>query len=120
VRHGEAEPSADATGAQLRAAPRNARLVPALVLVALGATAGSLGHGPPVALVTAVGTYQPFPYLLPAVALRAGCSPPTALRLGRAAQALIVLALLAIAVFALYDAESPLVSLLGLLLAVTN
>jgi hypothetical protein len=75
---------------------------------------------PPAAtLVTAVGNYQPLPYLLPAVALRAGGSVPTALRLGRAAEALAALALLAIAVFALYDAGSPLVSLLGLLLAVT-
>ncbi len=76
-------------------------------------------HPPPAALVTAVGNYQPFPYLLPALALRAGGSPPAALRLGRAAEALTVLALLAIAVLALHDAESPLVSLLGLLLAVT-
>ena len=51
--------------------------------------------------------------------LRAGDSASVALRLGRAAEALTVLALLAIAVYALYDAGSPLVSLLGLLLAVT-
>ncbi len=76
-------------------------------------------RSPPVAIVTAVGNYQPLPYLLPAAVLRAGGSPPSALRLARAAAALMVLALLAIAVFALYDAESPLVSLLGLLLAVT-
>ncbi len=69
--------------------------------------------------VTAVGNYQPFPYLLPAVALRAGSSAPSALRLARAADALVALGLLAVAVFALYDADSPLVSLLGLLLAVT-
>jgi Predicted membrane protein (DUF2142) len=74
---------------------------------------------PPVMLVTVVGNYQPLPYLLPAVALRVGRSAPAALRLGRAAEALTALALLALAVFALYDAECPLVSLLGLLLAVT-
>jgi Predicted membrane protein (DUF2142) len=74
---------------------------------------------PPVTRVTAVGNYQPLPYLLPAVVLRAGSSPPAALRFGRAAEALVALGLLAVAVFALYDAEAPLVSLLGLLLAVT-
>jgi hypothetical protein len=74
---------------------------------------------PPVMRVSSVGDYQPLPYLLPAAAVRAGSSPPTALRLGRAAEALTAFALLAIAVFALYDAASPLLSLLGLLLAVT-
>jgi Predicted membrane protein (DUF2142) len=73
----------------------------------------------PVSLVSAVGNYQPLPYLLPAFALRAGGSAPAALRFARAAQALTVLALLALAVFALYDAAAPLVSLLGLLLAAT-
>jgi hypothetical protein len=69
--------------------------------------------------VTAVGNYQPLPYLLPAVALRAGRPAPSALRLGRAAEGFTALGLLAIAVFALYDSGSPLISLLGLLLAVT-
>jgi Predicted membrane protein (DUF2142) len=76
-------------------------------------------RSPPATLATAVGNYQLLPYLLPAVALRAAGSPPAALRLARAAQALVVLGLLAVALFALYDADSPLVSLLGLLLAVT-
>jgi hypothetical protein len=74
---------------------------------------------PPVTLVTAVGNYQPLPYLLPAAVLRAGNSAPPSLRLARTAEALTTLALLAIAVFALYDAESAQLSLLGLLLAVT-
>jgi len=74
---------------------------------------------PAIAIVTAVGNYQPLPYILPAAALRAGNSVPASLRLARAAQALLALGLLVIAVFALYDAGSPLVSLLGLLLAVT-
>ncbi len=69
--------------------------------------------------MTTVGNYQPLPYLLPAAALRAGDSASSALRFGRAAQALVVLALLAGAGLALYDADSPLVSLLGPLLAVT-
>ena len=76
-------------------------------------------RSPPATLATAVGNYQPLPYLLPAVALKAGGSPPAALRLARAAQALVVLGLLSVALFALYDADSPLVSLLGLMLAVT-
>ncbi len=73
----------------------------------------------PTVLGTLVGNYQPLPYLLPAVALRAGTSAPTALRWGRAAAALTALALLAIAVFALWEAESPVASLLGLIVAVT-
>jgi hypothetical protein len=74
---------------------------------------------PEVTLVTAVGNYQPLPYLLPAVVLRAASSAPPSLRLARAAEALTTLALLMVAVFALYDAESAQLSLLGLLLAVT-
>jgi hypothetical protein len=74
---------------------------------------------PPVMRVSSVGDYQPLPYLLPAIAVRVGSSPPSALRLGRAVEALTAFGLLAIAVFALYDATSPLLSLLGLLLAVT-
>lgn len=69
--------------------------------------------------VSTVGNYQPFPYLLPAAVIRAGSSAPAALRLGRAAEALTAFVLLAIAVFALYDGTGPLLSLLGLLLAVT-
>ncbi len=74
---------------------------------------------PPVVLVTAVGNYQPFPYLLPALVVRAGSSPAAALRLARAITALMTLALLAIAVFALFDAACARLSLLGPLLAVT-
>jgi hypothetical protein len=46
-------------------------------------------------------------------------SAPGALRLARAANALVVLALLALALWALYDGAAPTLSLLGLLLAVT-
>ncbi len=76
-------------------------------------------HPPAVTLITVVGNYEPLPYLLPAAVLRTGKSAPAALRFARTAAALTALALLAVAVFALYDAESPVVSLLGLLLAVT-
>ena len=72
-----------------------------------------------VTLVTAVGNYQPLPYLLPAVTVRLGSSPPAALRLARAAGALLALALYAVALFALYDASYPGLSLAGVLLAVT-
>ncbi len=73
----------------------------------------------PVTLLTAVGNYQPLPYLLPAAVMRASSSAPSALRLARGASALLVLLLLALALFALYDASSPLLSVLGLLLAAT-
>jgi hypothetical protein len=72
-----------------------------------------------VTLATAVGNYQPLPYLLPAAVLRSASSPPGALRLARAAGALTVLALLAVALLALYDVANPVLSVVGLLLAVT-
>jgi hypothetical protein len=74
---------------------------------------------PPGTAVTTVGNYQPLPYLAPALALRAGSSAQAALLLRRVAQALVVLALLAVAVLALRDARGAPFSLLGLLLAVT-
>jgi Predicted membrane protein (DUF2142) len=82
---------------------------------------GHRSHPPrrTVSALTTVGNYQPLPYLAPAVLLRAGGSAPTALRLGRIAQALVVLALLGVAAYAVLDRISPLLSLLGLLLAVT-
>jgi hypothetical protein len=76
-------------------------------------------HPPATSLVTTVGNYQPFPYLLPAAILRAGDSPASALRLARLAVALMTFALMATALFALYDARAPLPSLLGLALVVT-
>jgi Predicted membrane protein (DUF2142) len=72
-----------------------------------------------VSLVTTVGNYQPLPYLLPAAIMRAADSPPGALRLARAAGALAAFVLLAIALFALYDVADPVLSITGLLLAVT-
>jgi hypothetical protein len=72
-----------------------------------------------VSALTTVGNYQPLPYLAPAALLRFGSSAPGALRLGRVAQALVVLALLGVAARALLNRASPLLSLLGLLLVVT-
>jgi hypothetical protein len=72
-----------------------------------------------VSALTTVGNYEPLPYLAPAALLRLGGSAPGALRLARIAQALVVLALLSVAAHALLNRASPLLSLLGLLLAVT-
>ncbi|HXD55741.1 MAG TPA: DUF2142 domain-containing protein [Solirubrobacteraceae bacterium] len=73
----------------------------------------------PATLVTAIGNYPPLPYLLPAAVMRAAATPPGALRLGRAAGAVLVLALLLLALAALYDPNAGLGSVVGLLLAVT-
>lgn len=51
--------------------------------------------------------------------MRLASGPPSAVRLARGAMALTVLALLAVALFALYDTACPILSILGLLLAVT-
>ena len=68
---------------------------------------------------TAVGTYLPLPYLLPAAVMRAGDDPAAADRFGRAASALVFLAFLAAATFALWDPNRGAISLLGLAAAVT-
>ena len=68
---------------------------------------------------TAVGTYLPLPYLLPAAVMRAGDDPAAADRWGRFASALVFLAFLAAATFALWDPQRGPVSLLGLVAAVT-
>lgn len=65
--------------------------------------------------VTAIGTYQPVPYLLPAAVVRAADDPGSADRLGRLVLALAFGALIGAAALAL---ASPL-SLLGLVVAVT-
>src|SRR3954447_16513744 len=63
--------------------------------------------------VTPVGTYEPLPYVLPAVAMKPASSPDAALYLGRIASALAAGALLLVALALLRD--SP----LGLVVAVT-
>ena len=73
----------------------------------------------PIVSITMVGTYQPLPYLLPAVATKPADSAEEALRLGRLASALVALSLLALAVAAAYDARARGLSLLGPALAVT-
>ena len=69
--------------------------------------------------VTSVGTYQPLPYLLPAAALRIADHGAGADRLGRLATLVVWLALLAAAVWMLWDATVGGVSLAGLLVAIT-
>ncbi len=81
-----------------------------------------LGAGSPqeeVVRATAVGTYLPLPYLLPAAAMRAGDDPAAADRWGRFASALGFLAFLAATTFALWDRNRGPISLLGLAGAVT-
>src|SRR3954447_17926842 len=63
--------------------------------------------------VTPVGTYEPLPYLLPAVAMKPASSPDAALYLGRIASALAAGALLLVALALLRDRP------LGLIVAVT-
>jgi Predicted membrane protein (DUF2142) len=67
---------------------------------------------------TPVGTYQPLPYLLPAVGVRLGSGADQALRWGRLAGLLPALALLATAVAVLWDPRAGALSLLGLVAAV--
>jgi Predicted membrane protein (DUF2142) len=64
-------------------------------------------------------TYQPFPYLLPAAISWVDVSPDNLDRLMRAAKAILSLAFVAGAVFLLWNAESRLVSLVGLIVAIT-
>src|SRR4051795_9291023 len=71
---------------------------------------------PPLAagrFITPVGTYEPLPYLLPAVAMKPASSPDAALYLGRIASALAAGALLLVALALLRDRP------LGLIVAVT-
>ncbi len=69
--------------------------------------------------ITSVGTYQPFPYLLPAALLRVDAHAAGSLRLARLATVAMWLALLAVAVYALWDDALGPASLSGLLVAVT-
>jgi hypothetical protein len=73
----------------------------------------------PVREITSVGTYQPFPYLLPAALLRADAHAAGSLRLARLATVAMWLALLAIAIYALWDDALGPASLSGLLVALT-
>src|SRR5271167_4033623 len=69
--------------------------------------------------ITPVGTYQPFPYLAPATLLRLDHHPGGSLRLARLATVAMWLALLAVAIYALWDETLGAASLTGLLVAMT-
>jgi predicted membrane protein DUF2142 len=69
--------------------------------------------------VTPVGNYEPLPYLLPGLAIRAADSPGPALRLARLANALLTLILLGIAVRLAWSPDAGAISLLGIVVAVT-
>lgn len=66
-----------------------------------------------------VGTYQPLPFLLPALVLRADGHAAGALRLARLATLAIWLALLAVTIWALWDESFGAPSLVGIILALT-
>ncbi len=64
-------------------------------------------------------TYQPFPYLVPAAISWIDLSPDHLSRLMRAGKALLAMWLLGAAVFLLWNTEARLVSLTGMVVAVT-
>jgi hypothetical protein len=66
-----------------------------------------------------VGTYPPLAYLLPAAVVRLGGDAPAANRWGRLASAAVCVALLTAAAFLVWDEAAGIVSLAGLLLAIT-
>lgn len=71
------------------------------------------------AIATPVAGYQPLPYLLPAVLVRAGNSPASGDRLARLGGALGWATLLALAAALLWDRRQGAASLVGLAVAVT-
>jgi hypothetical protein len=86
-------------------------------------SAACLNDSPPVREPTeqfiATGTYQPLPYLAPALVSRVRVEPDNLSRLMRVSKALMCLALLAAAVALLWHPESGLLPLVGLIVAIT-
>jgi Predicted membrane protein (DUF2142) len=82
-----------------------------------------LNGSPPVAdaqdLFNPAGTYQPFPYLLPAALSRAIVDPDTLTRAMRSAKAIVALLFAGAAVVLLWDPHARLLSLVGLAAAMT-
>jgi hypothetical protein len=68
---------------------------------------------------TEVGSYQPLPYLLPAAVLGADDHAGGSLRLARLAMVAMWLAALAVAMWALWDERLGIMSITGLLVAIT-
>ena len=109
---------------------RDFQVPPALIDPRFGCTAGRTDvtgaclHDPSPpnhqrVLSSYVGTYQPYLYVLPGLAVRAAESPSSAIWLGRLAVLIPSLALLVAAVFLVWTPSAPGISLLGLALAVT-
>ena len=86
-------------------------------------SAGCLHSSPPLSQAgdwfIPTATYQPLPYLVPAVVSRIGAHPDTLSRLMRAGKALISLLFIGAAVFLLWSPQSRLVSLVGIPVALT-
>jgi hypothetical protein len=76
-------------------------------------------RGPPVRYVTSVGSYPPLGLLAPAAVIRAAHGPLQAVRLGRAAAAIVALAFLIAAAAAVFDPEAGWLSLTGVLATCT-
>ena len=79
-------------------------------------------HRPPrqeTETTTAVGNYQPLPYLLPGLAIRLADSPGPALRLARIVNALLTLLLFYLALRMAWSPDAGAISLLGVVMAVT-
>jgi hypothetical protein len=68
---------------------------------------------------TYVGTYQPYVYVLPGLAMRAADRPTMALRLGRIANAALSLGLLALGALVLWERSLGAIALAGFVVAVT-
>jgi Predicted membrane protein (DUF2142) len=68
---------------------------------------------------THVGTYQPYAYLAPGLAMRVTRDPIAAMRLGRLVNAILSLGLVALAAFALWDRSRGALSLAGFFVALT-
>jgi Predicted membrane protein (DUF2142) len=75
--------------------------------------------GPPIRYITSVGTYPPLGLLAPAAVIQAARDPLQAVRLGRAAAAIVALAFLISAAAAVFDPEAGWLSLSGVLATCT-
>jgi hypothetical protein len=83
------------------------------------ASAACLGTPAAASVETSVAEYPPFLYALPGLLMRTAQDAPRALLLGRLVSAALSLGFLAGAVFVLWSARAPALSLLGMLVAVT-
>jgi hypothetical protein len=87
--------------------------VPALCLV------GPSQPSEPASVAIPTGSYQPFPYLIPALVTRIDAGPNSLDRAARALKALLAVSLLALAFFVLWVSNERGISALGLTVAIT-